>query len=84
MSETCKDLGRGAPRARATPAMPLALLEHVNLNILDRDLAFDFYVTGLGGDYLTELAQKRGGAADAAPSSACHLLDRLAVSAASS
>ena len=42
------------------------------------------YVTGLGGDYLTELAQKRGGAADAAPSSACHLLDRLAVSAASS
>ena len=29
--------------------MPLALLEHVNLNITDRDTAYEFYVTGLGG-----------------------------------
>ena len=29
--------------------MPLALLEHVNLNITDREAAIAFYVTGLGG-----------------------------------
>ena len=29
--------------------MPLALLEHVNLNVLDREQALAFYVTGLGG-----------------------------------
>lgn len=29
--------------------MPLALLEHVNLNILDYDTAFAFYGTALGG-----------------------------------
>ena len=29
--------------------MPLALLEHVNLNVPDREQALAFYVTGLGG-----------------------------------
>ena len=29
--------------------MVLAVFEHINLNILDHDTAFDFYVTGLGG-----------------------------------
>lgn len=29
--------------------MPLALLEHISLNILDRESAYAFYVTGLGG-----------------------------------
>ena len=29
--------------------MPLALLEHINLNVTDREAAVAFYVTGLGG-----------------------------------
>ena len=29
--------------------MPLALLEHVNLNVPDHDAAYAFYVTALGG-----------------------------------
>ena len=30
-------------------SMPLALLEHINLNVTERDAAISFYVTGLGG-----------------------------------
>ena len=29
--------------------MPLALLEHINLNVTSRDAAYAFYVTALGG-----------------------------------